>query len=646
MDGLSARLSTVLLAASALWVTQANAGNPYPDKTTPTAIDQGELGSVAAATPLTLTVTLRLTNLAEAEALLTSIYTPGNAKFHQFLSAAEFNARFAPSDEAVARVIAGLARYGLTAQRSTATTLSVSGLPADIERAFAVTLHRYSVKSHGGSPGFQFHAPLSAPSVPSELTSLVSAVAGLDTQPHFAPRSHAAELPPKVSVTPSKNTANQPGYYTVTDFDNYYDVQPLLQQGVSGAGGTIGILTFANYTPSDAYAYWSALGLKVSSKRLSVINVDGGPGAPSDASGSLETTIDVEQSGGVAPGANVIVYMAPNTNQGFVDLFAKAVDSNAAATLSMSWGAWEWFQNAENSPVTDPITGMTTGITQATHELLVRAALQGQTMLTSAGDGGAYEADNDGFGPPDYSLVLSVDYPASDPAMTAAGGTTLASTQSFTITGQTKPYVINIPHERVWGWDWLEPLCEKIGVPDPTACGIFPGGGGGGVSVLFARPFYQYGVAGVQLSQPNQAFIQESPAPAQLLYALPAYYPGRNVPDISMDADPYTGYVVYYTSDQTGYGIQAGWGGTSFVAPQLNGVSALINQYTHSRIGFLNPTLYALYANGAGYRGSRAPFHAIPYGDNWFYQGSYGYNPAVGIGTLDVANFAASLFYF
>src|SRR5208282_2200952 len=101
--------------------------------------------------------------------------------------------------------------------------------------------------------------------------------------------------------------------------------------------------------------------------RVSIVNVDGGPGAPSDASGSLETTIDTEQSGGIAPGAKIIVYQAPNTNQGFADIFAAAVDANEAETLSMSWGSWEWFDNLENSPVTDPITGKTVSALQAAH---------------------------------------------------------------------------------------------------------------------------------------------------------------------------------------------------------------------------------------------------------------------------------------
>ena len=119
-------------------------------------------------------------------------------------------------------------------------------------------------------------------------------------------------------------------------------MDPLYEEGLTGAGRTMGILTFAAITPSDVFAYWEALGLKVNPNRIQVVNVDGGPGAPSDASGSLETTLDVEQSGGVAPGANIIIHQAPNFFVNLVDVFAKAIDDNKADSLGISWGVWEW----------------------------------------------------------------------------------------------------------------------------------------------------------------------------------------------------------------------------------------------------------------------------------------------------------------
>jgi len=633
--------------------TAPDAALPYPTPATPNAVDLGSLTAQSGATPISITIALRLRQLNEAEKLLQSLSTPGNPQFHQFLTADQFVARFAPTDADVARIIASLAKYGLAAQRTTATTLKVTGLPADMERAFAVSLHLYQVAAQDNVPGYTFHAPLAHPTIPSEISASVATVVGLDSRPSFRPLHVPAHPRLSKASAAAPSTPDPPGYWTVIDFADYYNVQPLYSAGLSGKGRTLAIVTLASFTPSDAFAYWSALGLKVAANRLRIVNIDGGPGAPSDASGSIETTLDVEQSGGVAPGAKIIVYQAPNTSQAFLDAFAAAVDANVAETVSTSWGLWEWLNNLENSPVIDPTTGETVGFSTANHELLVRAAIQGQTFFAASADGGAYDANNDigCFGPFSPAVAdsctqpLSVDYPASDTAITAGGGTTLAGVQEFCLNAAcTSIFDVNVPHERVWGWDYLEGLCDALGTPNPITCGIFPAGSGGGVSIMFGVPSYQSGVPGVQLSQPGQVWKTTEAIASEFeigaFFALPAFYPGRNVPDVSFNADPDTGYVIYYTSSVSGFGIDPFWGGTSFVGPQLNGVSALLGQLVDSRIGLLNNFLYDLAKNDAG---SDAPFHAIPFGDNWFYHGSNQYNPAVGLGTMNVANFANQL---
>jgi kumamolisin len=652
---MSMKAWTCLLALGVLPIamadTAARAAPLDPSAQTSRALDQGALDQLSAATPISVTVALRLSDVDAAESLLASLNTPGDAQYHQFLTADQFVARFAPSKSDVAKAIAALSRYGLTVTQATATTLHATGLPADMERAFAVSLHSYSVPSRGAERGYTYHAPVSRATVPAEISSVVTAVVGLDSRPNFRPLSTHANF--KQAAQPSagpSSSLNPFGYLTVTDFASLYDVQPLYQRGVTGRGRTLGIMSLANFTPSDVFAYWSALGLQVNPNRLKVINVDGGPGPISDAGGSLETTIDVEQSGGIAPGAKILVYLAPNTNQSFVDVFAAAIDANQADTLSISWGGWEWFDNLENSPVTDPSTGRPTSAIEAVHELLVRAAIQGQTVFTAQGDGGAYEANHDlgcvgpysASQPDSCSLTLSVGYPGSDPAITSAGGTTLPGQQELCLNAAcTEIYDVNVPNQRVWGWDYLIGFCSALGA-DPITCGIFPAGTGGGVSIAFLQPWYQFGTFGTQVSQPGQVFragsaiVQNDEIGG--FFALPAFFPGRNVPDVSFNADPQTGYIVFYTSSVSGYGEQPFWGGTSFVAPQLNGVSALYGQYVHGRLGLLNPLLYS-----AQYQRRAAPLNPIPYGDNWFYHGRNGYSPATGLGTLDVAHFAEFL---
>jgi kumamolisin len=108
------------------------------------------------------------------------------------------------------------------------------------------------------------------------------------------------------------------------------------------------------------------------------------------------------------------------------------------------------------------------------------------------------------------------------------------------------------------------------------------------------------------------------------------------VPDVSFNADPETGYVVDYTSNITGFG-QLHAGGTSFVAPQLNGVTALLSENAGHRLGLLSVQLYNL--QRFDFLFGRSPaIRTISTGDNWFYQARDGFAPASGLGTIDVFN--------
>jgi kumamolisin len=620
-------------------------GLPFPDPSIPEPIDLGPLTAQAGSTPISVTLILPLRSPEEAESLMTSLHTPGNSQFHRFLTAGEFAARFGPPEAEVAKLISQLAAYKLTAKQTSTTTLRVTGLPANMERAFAVSLHAYQVPAHGKVRAHTFHAPVGHPSIPSEMTGSVASVIGLNSRPNFRP--HVRTVPERMRAArrtvKSAATGNAPGFLTVADVAKLYDIQPLYKQGITGQGRTLGIVTLASFTPGDAFAYWKAVGLRVDPNRIQVVNVDGGPGAPSDESRSDETTLDVEQAGGIAPRARIIVYQAAPTGQGFVDAFATAVDSNSAESLSVSWGLWEWFNSI--SSVSDPMSGQPAEMVHAFHELFLRAAIQGQTLFAASGDAGAYDVNgNLGCTPKTpfltCNLTLSVDSPASDPAITATGGTTLPGVQVFCLDANcTQLYRVNISSERVWGWDYLDGLCASFGVPDPVACGIFPVGSGGGISILFARPDYQETMPGLRHSEHSQTYVING----KPIFSLAGNYVGRNVPDISFNADPQTGYQVYYTSNHFGFGILAFGGGTSFVAPQLNGVAALLGQAVNGRIGLLNYPLYGLAHASKGYKGSQPSLRAISDGDNWFYYGRNAYSQGAGLGTLDVANFATYL---
>jgi kumamolisin len=176
---LVAGLSLLGMLASGRSLGAAPVAVPYPSADTPKAIDLGTLATQSPDTAIALTIALRLPDLDAAETLLRALNTPGNPQYRQFLTAAQFTARFAPTQAEVARVVAALARYGLSAQQATATTLKVSGLPADVERAFGVSLHSYAVPAHADAPGYTFRAPLSHATIPADISAAVAAVVGL-----------------------------------------------------------------------------------------------------------------------------------------------------------------------------------------------------------------------------------------------------------------------------------------------------------------------------------------------------------------------------------------------------------------------------------------------------------------------------------
>jgi kumamolisin len=636
-----------VFAAFTVFVGAASAG-PSVHSAQARATDLGSVHDSEANAAITVTVALKLTHADELEGLVNSIYTRNSPNYRHFLTPEQFNARFGPTRDSIERVTQHLQAAGLNVEQKTPSHLSATGSIAAIEREFGVSLHTFEVAATADSAAYRFRAPSAAARIAPSIAGDVEAVIGLDNRPRLRPMNHRALSVSRLKAggpSTAPNTTDPPGEWTVLDLAEYYDVIPLYNQGISGKNRTIGIVTLAAFTPSDAFYYWNTvLGLNVDPNRITIVNIDGGPGDPSDASGSDETTLDVQQSGGLAPNAKIIVYQAPNTDQAFVDAFAAAISGNKADAISCSWGEWEEFL-VQGTPVSDPDSA---GDLSALHNLFIQAALQGQSMSAAAGDQGGYDA-NEVFelpdpvtGDPGFSAVLSVDHPAADPFMLAAGGTTLPGPQTYQISA-TQTLTINVPSERAWGWDYLAPLCTAIGDPNPVDCGILPAGTGGGVSVVFPIPFYQFFVNGVRTSEPGQVLFDESQSPPQQLLKLPAHFPGRNLPDVSLNADPQTGYIIPYTSirgTRKRFEIAQG-GGTSFVAPQMAGITALIDQDAHGRVGLLNFALYALALTGEAYSGHHPPLRDIRQGTNEGYDAKPGYDQASGLGVLDVANLAA-----
>jgi kumamolisin len=578
------------------------------------ALAQTDLGPTAVSEIKNVSLSLKLHSRDQLESFINKTVTGGSPQFHQFLTVDQFTARYSPTAAEVQTVIGNLNAAGIQVTEVAANRLALkaSGSVDALNRYFSVSIHDFAKQ------GQRYHAPVTLPQVPAAISGSVMAISGLSNEAVFKPHLKAAAfelgLTPAVVLPKSGTATGVPGSFTVGDVAKLYQVDPLYRVGLSGKGRTIGIATLASFDQADAYGYWSAIGLKVKANRITEVLVDGGSGTD----GAIETTLDVQQSGGLAPKADIVVYEAPNTDQGFFDLFLSAVIDNKVDTLSVSWGAAEI--------ATDP------NLAAALDQVFLEAAAQGISMFAATGDSGAYDI-NGPFPYPIFTKLLSVDYPSSSPYILGAGGITLAGDQ------QHKYGIVNVPKDRAWGWDYLQPYFDTYYADLGGYYGLaFPVGGGGGVSVNEDIPSYQKHIPGIKKSAAGQTLLYYPNYPstdgAEDWIDMPAGFAGRNVPDISLNADPYTGYLIYFGGVMGG-----GSGGTSFVAPQLNGITALLGEVARGRLGFLNPQLYRM-SRHVNANSWFAPFNDITSGTNLYYKSVRGYNPATGLGSINAANLA------
>ncbi|MDH2905082.1 MAG: S53 family peptidase [Methanomassiliicoccales archaeon] len=272
---------------------------------------------------------------------------------------------------------------------------------------------------------------------------------------------------------------------------------------------------------------------------------------------ALETSLDVEWSHAMAPSASILLIEAPSASTTYLitDSINYIVNHTNANVVSMSWGAAE--------------SGLTASELSQYSATFAYAASHGVILVAASGDSGA----NDGTTSP------TVNYPASDPSVVGAGGTTLLLT-GITATSAT--------YSSEYAWN----------------------SSGGGISNYFPEPSYQ-----------SAAHINAS---------------GRAVPDVSYDANPNTGFWIY---DSTSYEGLKGWiqvGGTSASSPQWAAIFTEVQQYKSSKT--FNGTnvlssLYTVYSISAEYASA---FHDITVGYNGAYSAGAGYDEVTGIGSPNV----------
>jgi kumamolisin len=269
-------------------------------------------------------------------------------------------------------------------------------------------------------------------SVPAPYAAIITGVFGLDNRPQAEP--HFRRLPQTPGIKAHAATAS----HNPNDVAQIYDYP----KG-DGAGQCIGIIELGGGFQLDDLANYFA-SLKIATPQVISVSVDGGtnsPTTPDSADG--EVMLDIEVAGAIAPAAKIVVYFAPNTDQGFLDAITTAVhdSTNQPSVISISWGS------AESNWTAQALTNF--------DEAFQSAAAMGVTVCVASGDNGSTDGVNDGNN--------HVDFPASSPFALGCGGTTLQAANQ------------QIVNETAWN--------------------NLPNGGstGGGVSDVFPLPTWQQG---------------------------------------------------------------------------------------------------------------------------------------------------------
>ncbi|HEY7302895.1 MAG TPA: Ig-like domain repeat protein [Bryobacteraceae bacterium] len=559
-----------------------------PLKQTPAAVTQGVATLVSHYTPaekIRFTIALKPQNVAAEEQLIEELYAKDSPGFHKFLTAAEWNARFAPSAADEQAVVDWAATNGLTvtARYPHRLTISLEGTADRIENAFGVRINNYRLGA------LSFYSNDRDPVIPAHLTHVIQSVMGLNSKaqlepkvtrrrvsneapryvpgPAFAEAGHAShdgdrsKLPAALKASlAAKEDASASG--PQPDFTNgrldptdlysreAYNWEALNRQNHccnpnhgsdSPPEASIAIATAYAIDPNDITGFHNTY--PYLADHWNTYNIDGTPSCPSGSSDcNIETTLDFEWAtamansfGSFVDTAHVHIYQGVNPNfSTFTDVLSRILSDSKVRVVSMSWGCAE----------SDCWDG---GDMNALHNVFSAMAAQGYTIVVASGDNGATASAGAGR---DCEHHLAVDYPGSDPNVVSAGGTQLGLLQSDTFSSEV-----------AWQGDTFTGACSEN-----------LGGGGGGMSSVWDVPSYQSGMG----------------------------FGSRAVPDISLNAITFQNFFFQ--------GSLQGGGGTSIVAPELAGFFAQENAYllaigigcgadhtqTCAPIGLPHPALYTL----------------------------------------------------
>lgn len=508
------------------------------------------VGSVAAATQMHVTVTLQPRDPMALQTFADAVSTPGSPLYGHYMTPAEFARRFGATADQVQAVQASLHAHGLNPGAPSANGLSipVTATAGTVAQAFKVSFAHVALQT--GASAIVNQQP---PTLDGDVAPEVQAVLGLNTLSKAKPllvRPHAAaatvHLRPRVVTGGPQPCTNEPDLTKAQQDGGLTADQVASAYGFSGlyGSGDLGAgqaVAVLELEPYDPADIAHYENCYGVNALFANIPVDGGAGS---GSGSGEAALDIENVVGLAPQANIAVYEGPNSGSGPYDTFSAIISQHVAQVVTASWGQCEFINGS--------------GEASAENTLFQEAAAQGQSIVSASGDQGA----EDCFPTPP---TAQVDDPASQPYVTGVGGTKI---------GALGPP----PSESVWN-------------------DMYPiGASGGGVSSLWKMPSYQ-------ANTPAPLHVISSDSSGSTCGASSGYC--REVPDVAADADPATGYVIYWNgTGAAGPGQPAGWqvvGGTSAAAPTWAALIALVNASAACHgvpIGFANPALYGAAATG------------------------------------------------
>jgi subtilase family serine protease len=584
--------------------------------------------------PLTVEFVLRPQNQTGLNNLMAHLYKKGDPLYRHWLTPAQYHKDF-PASPFNAKWFTD---RGLR-QVSTSSPYLVgfTGTTATFSKALGTHFNDYRLKD--GRTAYANATPLY---LPLELPSSVAGALGTDNIGRAHPESAKPTKFAGEKAKPHYGAGPGGNGLMPSQIRGIYLANPVYHL-TNGKGRTLAVYELSEYTHSDIAAYEKQSGIP--NVPISNIYVDGGPcnavalGGQPCSYGASEVELDIELQLALAPGiAKLQVYNGPNSNQGGVDTYFKIANDNTADAISTSWGICE--------------AGSGSGVWNGEFTAFEQMAMQGQSIFSAAGDAGAFDCEHDPFNgptPPSYYSTLQTDDPSTNPYMTAVGGTSFFST--FDPGTSANPVY---PTGKEYVWNTINNCLGSDFIYQGSDLGLCPyGAGGGGNSRIWPKPGYQVG-PGVKTG-----YSKYGAANGKGWCNQPAGVQCREIPDVSIMADPNSGYAIYCTDVGAGcpssFGYFNGWlqiGGTSAAAPLWASIVGLTDAYAHQRIGFLNFLLY----NYNTTNGFKYQFHDIAGGvhytfngdtlftnTNGWYPETANYDLATGMGTPRIYYIVTSL---